>query len=201
MEKAKLYQYLRVLPLIVIAPIIYLIWDNFGASALQQSVKPSVTVEAIRVGMPAPDIKVAAENVWSKQAFQLSSLKGRPVVLHFWATWCGPCLQELPELLQSVEQLRNKNFVFVAVAEDDSWNTLNSFFLQHPELAPMKDKMILILDPDGKFAEKFGSNRFPETFLINVAMVMDNKFTGAQSWNAPQMGIYYDSLLKPGGKP
>lgn len=168
---------------------------------MQQSVKPSVSVSAIRVGSPAPDLQIPAAQIWAKQNLSLSSLKGYPIVVHFWATWCGPCLTELPDILQLVERLRNKNFSFVAIAEDDSWNTLNSFFLQHPELAPMKDKMILVLDPDGSYAEKFGSSRFPETFLINTAFVIDNKFTGAQPWNAPEMGVYFESLLKPGGKP
>lgn len=200
MNKIKLFQHLRLIPLLILPPIIYLVWDKVGADALQQSVRPPAKVEAIRVGTPAPDIKVPAALVWSKQEFRLQSLKGYPVVLHFWATWCAPCLQELPELLQSVEQLRNKGFVFLAVAEDDSWATLEIFFQQHPQLAVMKDKMILVLDPESKFAQKFGSDRFPETFLINVAMVMDNKFTGPQAWNAPEMGVYFDSLLKPGGK-
>lgn len=198
MKINKLFQHLRILPLLVIVPALYLIWDKFGAEALQQSVKPPLSVQATPLGSAAPDFKVPPSQTWSKQEFQLHSLKGYPVVLHFWATWCAPCLQELPELLLAAERLRPLGFSFIAVAIDDSWGTLDLFFRQHPELEAMRNKMILILDPQAKIADKYSSKRFPETFLINVGMVMDNKFTGAQPWSAPEMGKYFTNLSNKG---
>lgn len=159
-----------------------------------QSVKPPLTVSPIRVGTLAPDFSVPAENIWVRKEFQLQSLKGFPVILHFWATWCGPCLQELPELIKLAERLRPEGITFVAVAIDDSWATVEKFFVQYPALQKMTDHMVLVLDPTSSLPNKYGSSRFPETFLINDQMLIDNKFIGAQPWNDPSMEPYLKAL-------
>jgi cytochrome c biogenesis protein CcmG/thiol:disulfide interchange protein DsbE len=197
MKKNHLFPYLRLIPLLLLAPLLYWLWEKEGADVLLQSVRPA-SVEAIRVGTPAPDFQVKAKDVWSRKEFKLSSLRGYPVVLHFWATWCGPCLQELPELLKLADNLRKEGFSFVAIAIDQDWATLENFFRQHPDLAPLKDKMVLLLDPNAEIAAKYGSSRFPETFLINTDQVMDNKFIGAQAWNDPGMAVYLNNLRSTG---
>ncbi|RYZ98978.1 MAG: TlpA family protein disulfide reductase, partial [Proteobacteria bacterium] len=146
------------------------------------------------IGRPAPDFSVPASRVWAKQDFKFTSVKGYPVFLHFWATWCGPCLQELPELLKLAEAQRPKGVTFIAVAIDQSWNDLEKFFAQYPHLRPLTERMVVILDPDSEIANKFGSSRFPETFLINEAMLIDNKFVGAQDWSDPRVETFLKAL-------
>lgn len=189
-----MFRYIRILFFLTLIPILYLFWEWGGATALLNAVKPPVTVSAIRVGTESPDFTLPAEKVWSRQDFRFSSLRGYPVVLHFWATWCGPCLQELPELLQLADRLRPLGYSFVAVAVDENWAVLEKFFLQYPHLKPMQDRMVLLLDPNSEIAQKFGSNRFPESFLINDQFFIDNKFVGAQPWNEPGMNLYLENL-------
>lgn len=174
--------------------LLYIFWEWGGATALVEGVKAPVSVEARFVGKPAPDLKVGGNNIWSKQEFHLSALRGHPVLLHFWATWCAPCLNELPELLKLTEKLRAQGFSVVTVAVDDSWAKLDTFFARYPNLSGLKDQTILILDPSGKVASTFGSTRFPETFLINAQLVIDNKFIGPQPWNDAQMTPYLQRL-------
>lgn len=83
----------------------------------------------------------------------------------------------------------------MAVAIDQDWATLETFWNRHPELRPIRDRMILVLDPEGEIAKSYGSSRFPETFLINRQLVIDNKFIGAQPWNEPSMTPYLSSVL------
>lgn len=194
MKKTKTFQILRILPLLILGPLVYWAWDYAGSDAVQSSLHGNPSESAIRLGKPAPNFTADAKQVWSKQEFKLSSLKGYPVILHFWATWCGPCLQELPEILQMAETYRAQGYSFVAIAVDDSWSTLETFFARNPHLAPLRDRSVLILDPDAKIANTFGSSRFPETFLINSAMIIDNKFIGAQNWSHPGMGVYLKNL-------
>lgn len=194
MRKHFLFPYLRVILFLSIAPLVYLFWEWGGAETLVSSVKAPVTVNAIRLGTSAPDFTAPAERTWVRKQFQLTTLRGFPVVLHFWATWCGPCLQELPEMIQLAERLRPKGVSFVAIAIDDSWATVDTFFRQNPQLKKMTDHMVLVLDPDSSIAKKYGSSRFPETFLINDQLLMDNKFIGAQPWNDPRMQPYLDAL-------
>lgn len=194
MRKQKLFPYLRVLLFASSVVLLYIFWEWGGATVLLEQVHPPANVEARFVGRPAPELKVPAAEIWSKQDFHLSSLRGHPVLLHFWATWCAPCLGELPELLELAKKLRGEGFSVVAVAVDDSWGKLESFFARYPNLAPLKDHVILVLDPQGKIAEKFGSSRFPESFLINAEGLIDNKFIGPQPWNDAQMTPYLSRL-------
>jgi thiol-disulfide isomerase/thioredoxin len=194
MRKRFLFRYLRIALLLLMVPLVYLFWEWGGADSLVQTVRPPVAVSPIRVGKPAPDFSIPAERIWARDDFRLSSLEGYPVILHFWATWCGPCLQELPELISLAEKLRPRGFSLVAVAIDDSWATIEKFFAQYPHLQAMTNHMILVLDPNAQVANAYGSARFPETFLINDRMVVDNKFIGAQPWIDPTMEPYLRAL-------
>lgn len=196
MKKHKQIPYLRLLPLLLLAPLLYFAWEKAGTNALQEGLKNEAITEAIHLGTPAPDIISSPQHTWSKQKFQLSTFNGSPIFLHFWATWCGPCLQELPEILALSDRLRPQGFIFVTVAVDESWDVLDNFFQQHPRLAAIKDKTILVLDPEAKIAGLYKSYRFPETFLINVNQVMDNKFIGIQPWSSPAMDVYLQHLKK-----
>lgn len=195
MRKHFLFPYLRGLLFLSLAPLVYLFWEWGGAEALLKSVHAPVNIAPIRVGTIAPEISVPSEKTWVRKEFKLSSVKGYPAIVHFWATWCGPCLQELPELIQLAEKLRPSGFNIIAVAVDDSWATVESFFARYPHLKAMTNSMVMVLDPNAQVANSYGSSRFPETFLINDQMVMDNKFIGAQPWNDPRMEPYLRSLL------
>lgn len=198
MTKQNLFQRLRplitLLTLLLIGALVYLVLEWGGADKITEAVKPPTAVEAVHIGRPAPDFTVPAARVWAKQDFRFSSIKGYPVVLHFWATWCGPCLQELPELLRLAERERPRGISFVAVAIDQSWADLEKFFAQHPELKPLTERMVVLLDPDSEIANAYGSARFPETFLINDAMLIDNKFIGAQAWMDPRAEAFLKAL-------
>ncbi len=191
-----MFPYLRALLFASSVILLYVFWEWGAATFLVDSVHAPQTITVNSVGKPAPDLKIPASEIWSKKDFQLSSLKGHPIVLHFWATWCGPCLGELPELLKLTEKLRAEGFSVVTVAVDDSWAKLETFFARYPNLAGLRDQTILVLDPRGKIAEKFGSSRFPETFLINDQLLIDNKFVGPQPWNDPQMTPYLTRLRR-----
>ncbi|MGZ3692780.1 MAG: peroxiredoxin family protein [Bdellovibrionota bacterium] len=198
-EKIKLYPWLRLAVFLFLIAAVYFSWDKIGANVITEAVHPqsSGNIQAIRLGTIAPDFAVPATRIGSNQDFRLHQLKGSPVILHFWATWCGPCLQELPELLQLEEKLRPQGFRFVAVAIDQNWAALEEFFARNPKLRFIRDRMILVLDPQSEIAASFGSSRFPETFLINREMVIDNKFIGAQPWSDARMLPYLDSLRGP----
>lgn len=189
-----LYRLLRVFLFLALAPILYLFWEWGAADSVLNKVRPPTPIQAVRVGTPAPQIQLSSEYVWSKQNFDLNAFRGNPTVLHFWATWCGPCLQELPELIALAKKRRLEGMNFLAVAVNDRWDTIETFFSQHPHLAEMRDHMVLVIDPNSQLANLYGSSRFPETFLINDQMVIDNKFVGAQPWVDPSMARYLDIL-------
>jgi thiol-disulfide isomerase/thioredoxin len=198
MKKEALFPYVKIFLFAGAVIFLYIFWEWGGASSLLDSMHPSAAVESHHVGTPAPELEIPAARMGNRQNFRLSALRGYPIVLHFWATWCGPCLQELPELLKLSERIRPQGFTVVAVAVDENWRKLDEFFAQHPELAKMRQLTVLALDPEGETAGKFGSSRFPETFLINDDLVIDNKFVGPQPWNDAAVEPYLARLRTAG---
>lgn len=196
MQKQPLLRWISYIFFLLLIPAIYFFWDWGAAKFVTDSLHPPVTVTATRLGTKAPEFLVPKERIWSQKDFRLSQLHGYPVILHFWATWCGPCLQELPELIQLSDRLRPKGYSIVAIAIDESWAVLDDFFRKNPQLQPLRDRMVLVLDPNAEIANLFGSTKFPETFLINRQLVIDNKFTGAQPWNDAVMSPYLEHLTK-----
>jgi thiol-disulfide isomerase/thioredoxin len=183
---------LRVAIALALAAVIYFVWS--AAQTEENGSLLSEEVASVHVGTAAPDFVADGNQVASKTKFQLSSVKGFPIILHFWATWCGPCVEELPELLTLAKKLRPEGFTVVAVAVDEDWHTVDRFFQRHPNLATMRDHMVLVLDPPGRVAGIFGVSRFPETLLINKSFIIDNKMTGAQLWTSPRMRTYLERL-------
>lgn len=196
MKNSKLIQIVRIALFLSIAPLVYLFWEGGAADLLVKQVKAPELAPPLKLGTPAPPFEVGKNLVWSRTPFKLSDLKGYPVVLHFWATWCGPCLLELPELISLAKAKKLEGYVFITVAVDEDWNKVEAFFQNNPNLRELVDHTVLLLDPESKLALSFSSSKFPETFLINQQMVVDNKFVGAQNWLNPMMAPYLDALKK-----
>lgn len=116
------------------------------------------------VGHAAPDFSVALLTPSSSQTrLALSDLKGKAIVLNFWATWCAPCKEELPLLEQTWNQLqgKRKNVTFLGMDFQESSNDAASF-LQHYSIT-----YPILLDMDGAVALKYGITALPQTIFIN----------------------------------
>jgi thiol-disulfide isomerase/thioredoxin len=101
----------------------------------------------------------------------------KPVTLvHFWATWCAPCLTEIPALLESARALRDERFGLILVAVADT-----------PEAAERfvgSADFPLLFDPGWDVAHRFGTEKLPETHLVVDGEVVDS-FVGATDWRDP----------------
>ena len=95
--------------------------------------------------------------------FDLASTKGTVVLLNIWATWCGPCRYEIPELIKLHDTYAARGFQVIGASVDGPESM--------KEVAPMvKDRKInypVILDPDGKIADLFETNVIPTSALLN----------------------------------
>jgi thiol-disulfide isomerase/thioredoxin len=94
--------------------------------------------------------------------FRLSSERGRVVVLDFWASWCGPCMQSMPQLEKLSQELANKSIRFVAVNLQEDRQTVEKA-LERLELT-----LDIALDVDGATAEKFSVTAIPQTIVIDA---------------------------------
>lgn len=135
------------------------------------------------VGDRAPDFTVTD----AQRTVSLHNYKGQVVVLNFWATWCAPCLEELPSLNQMQRDLGNQVTV-LAVATDDDPQAYQRFVRQHSL------DFISVNDPAQASNAKYGTWGWPETYIIDRNGIVRRKFIGPQEWTSPSMISYLKAL-------
>ncbi len=119
----------------------------------------------------------------------LSDLRGKVVVLNFWATWCPPCVEEAPSLNQLQQAISSRGGVVLGISVDEDASAYVQFLRTYRINFPT-DR-----DPDRKVAGEYGSSMYPETYVIDREGNINRKLVGAQNWTSPEMTAYFDSLL------
>jgi cytochrome c biogenesis protein CcmG, thiol:disulfide interchange protein DsbE len=126
-------------------------------------------IDSPLIGRPAPPFALKAIN--SGEMIDVARLRGKPVVLNFWATWCVPCYQEHPVLVENAQRI-GSNVQFVGVVFNDTEDKINAFLSQRGSAYPT------LLDEQGKTAIAYGVGGVPETYFINPKGVIVAKFAG-----------------------
>jgi cytochrome c biogenesis protein CcmG/thiol:disulfide interchange protein DsbE len=120
------------------------------------------------------------------QSVDLAKLRGQIVVLNFWATWCAPCIEELPSLTAMQQML--PEIKVVAISTDEDADAYQRFLIKHPF------HLLSVRDAAQKSNALYGSYRFPETFVIDKTGVVRRKFIGAQDWTSPEIVTFLRKL-------
>jgi len=137
-----------------------------------------------RIGSSAPDFTVQD----SDRTVMLNQLRGQIVVLNFWATWCPPCVEEMPSLVEMQRHMKAKGITVVAVSIDVDENAYRAFLKQHGV------DLLTVRDPAQKTPALFGTHGWPETFIIDRNGVIRRKFIGAVDWTEPEITDYLSKL-------
>ncbi|HEY5056297.1 MAG TPA: TlpA disulfide reductase family protein [Acidobacteriaceae bacterium] len=135
-----------------------------------------------RIGEAAPEFQ-AADGV---QSVDLASLRGRVVVLNFWATWCAPCIEELPSLERLQRELPQVTVVGIS---DDTDATAYAQFLKSYRV-----DFLTVRDPSFRIPRMYGTAKLPETYVIDRQGVVRRKFVSAQDWTSPEIVDYLSKL-------
>ncbi len=118
------------------------------------------------------------------KAFRWEAVKGARVLVHFWATWCPPCVKEFPEVVALARKLEDKGVKVLAISLDRSWEDAHSIL---NKAAPLPKNFLSVLDPTLKTGEAWGSFQFPETYLVNADGTIAEKWVGPQNWGSPEL--------------
>ncbi len=118
----------------------------------------------------------------------LSQLKGQVVVLNFWATWCPPCIEEMPSLVQMQQRMKSKGVTVLAVSVDVDQDNYQRFLKDH------NVNLLSVRDGDQKSNALYGTFKFPETYVIDRNGVVRRKFIGAVDWTEPDVIEYLGKL-------
>ena len=137
-----------------------------------------------RIGSAAPDFTVQDAG----RAVTLSQFKGQVVVLNFWATWCPPCIEEMPSLVQMQQRMKAKGVTVLAVSVDVDQSNYQRFLRDH------NVDLLSVRDADQKSNALYGTFKFPETYIIDRNGVVRRKFIGAVDWTEPDVIEYLSKL-------
>jgi cytochrome c biogenesis protein CcmG/thiol:disulfide interchange protein DsbE len=124
----------------------------------------------------------------------LTDLKGKVVILNFWATWCPPCVEETPALNHLQKYIESRNGVILGVAADEDVDAYEKFLRDQAVVFPT------YRDPSTKdnhspIAQSYGTSMYPETYVIDRRGKIARKFIGFQQWDSPDMLAYFDFIL------
>ncbi len=111
----------------------------------------------------------------------LAEHRGRPVLLHFWATWCPPCKDELPQLLATGRTLaREDGWAVVAVAMDENWDAVNQFFAG--EIPPEVTR-----NADETATRAYDLSSLPDTYIVDASGALRARIGGARDWTSTRV--------------
>ena len=136
-----------------------------------------------RIGTQAPDFTVKDD----ARSVSLHDLKGKIVVLNFWATWCPPCVEEMPSLVALQSKMKDKITV-LAVSVDVDEGAYKKFLKDHGV------DLLTVRDPDEKSNTLYGTFKYPETYVIDRDGVVRRKFIGPVDWTSPDIVQYLSKL-------
>jgi peroxiredoxin len=130
-----------------------------------------VFADRLSVGNAAPDFTFTTATPLSRP-HKLSDYRGKPVALHFWTTWCGPCVRELP-LIAGVTESKADELTVLAVNCAETDRTVSSF------LSKRNIRLNLVMDPDGKISRLYNITAIPQTFMIDSEGVIRSVQVGS----------------------
>jgi cytochrome c biogenesis protein CcmG/thiol:disulfide interchange protein DsbE len=141
--------------------------------------------EASIAGKPALDFPLTL----ASKSEHLSDLKGKVVVLNFWATWCPPCVAETPSLNRLEKYIDSRGGMVLGVSVDEDGAAYEKF---------LKDQSVVFptyRDATKKSAADYGTSIYPETYVIDRHGKIARKFIGEQQWDSAEMLRYFDAIL------
>ena len=125
----------------------------------------------------APEFRLQALD---GRTVSLADFRGKVVMVHFWATWCPPCVEEMPMLEQLYRSLRAADFEILAVSVDEGGARAVAEFMQRNGL-----NLQVLLDTRRSVAGLYGTFKFPETYVVDRQGVVTYKAIGPRDWTDP----------------
>ena len=124
------------------------------------------------------------------QRWSAERLKGRAVVLNFWATWCPPCKEELPSL-QTLHEIGGGDPLVIGINVRETASQVRRY------LGATGLSFPVVLDPQAELAKRFGVTAFPTTLLIAPDGQVRWRVVGEVDWSGPQAAGWIASLTYP----
>jgi peroxiredoxin len=164
--------------------LVFFLFLNAGCENIGGSAK----IQKMEIGKTAPDfvLQDASGKVWN-----LSTLKGKVVLVNFWATWCKPCREEMPSMEALNKAMADKPFQMLSIAVNDDLDMAKSFAQRLGATFPV------LGNPGEELIKAYMITGVPETFLIDADGILKHKFIGPYDWNSLAMREIILELFNP----
>jgi thiol-disulfide isomerase/thioredoxin len=146
----------------------------YGATVASRR-KVEEAVRAVPLSQPAPPLVLKDRD---GREVSLAGLRGKVVFVNFWATWCGPCREEMPSLEALAREFDPGDTAFLAVSVDDGWTPVDAFFEGRA-----KPPFTLLLDPGQAVSAAWGTEKFPESWVVGRDGLLRYRIVGARDWD------------------
>ena len=124
------------------------------------------------------------------EKFELDKTRGHWVFLHFWASWCGPCQEEMPTIQKLADSMQGEKFQIVMINTAEDEDTIFEF------LAAIDVELNSLMDVDGLVTEVWKPRGLPTSFLINPKGEIKYQAIGGREWGKPEYVNFLKQLLK-----
>lgn len=146
----------------------------------------------------APKVELAAADfegiLLNGQPFRLSDQKGKVVFLNFWATWCAPCLKEMPDMQELQKELGSKILV-LAVGMGEEAERIEKFQKKH------QFEFQILPDPEMTVTQLYGVRNIPITYLVNTSGIVVGRALGPREWTRPILLEFFENLASENPNP
>mgnify|MGYP001818585285 FL=1 len=139
-------------------------------------------------GVPAPNFSLP--DLEGKKV-SLTDFKGKVVLLNIWATWCAPCVAEMPSMENLYQELKHEDFELLAISIDESGAEAVKPFLEKHKLG-----FPVLLDTTGKIKNLYRTTGVPESFIIDKDGMIVEKIIGPRDWAASEAIRYFRNIIQ-----
>lgn len=143
---------------------------------------------AIKDNLPAPDFTFPGLD---GKTVSLSDYKGKVVLVNIWATWCPPCVDEMPSMEKLYHKFKGENFEILAVSIDESGLKAVAPFMKKSGLT-----FPALIDSEGAIKTVYGITGIPESFIIDKQGFLIKKIVGPVNWATPQIFRFFSDLIQ-----
>jgi thiol-disulfide isomerase/thioredoxin len=128
----------------------------------------------------------------SGRSISTQQLAGKVVILNFWASWCEPCIEEVPSLIKLVDHFNGK-VVLLAISGDSELEDITVFLKAFPGMK--NENIYVVFDDDKSEIQTFGIRRLPETIILDGKNKAIRKISGTIDWYTPEAIEYMSGLI------
>lgn len=115
--------------------------------------------------------------------YRLKDFQGSLILIHFWASWCPPCIEEISQWAEIATPLKDRPLKLIAISLDQNWQDAEKIFPSQK----LPSNVISLLDQTGKVPDSYGTFQYPETYLLSPDLKILTKWVGPQKWNGPEI--------------